>query len=69
MKYSELKELLLPQAEICRDTLPGLANKPDNEKTLDDKGLEFLMSGCESIRRYLMLWLFRMEGLLSKAAR
>jgi len=45
MTYAELKEILRDQAEICRATLPGLANKPENEKTLDDQGLEFLMSG------------------------
>lgn len=45
MTYAELKEMLQDQAEICRATLPGLANKPENEKTLDDQGLEFLMSG------------------------
>lgn len=45
MTYQELKELLYDQSEICRATLPGLANKPENEKSLDDQGLEFLMSG------------------------
>lgn len=45
MTYAELKELLYDKAEICRATLPMLAEKPENEKTLDDQGLEFLMSG------------------------
>lgn len=45
MTYAELKEMLAPQADICRATLPMLAEKPENEKTLDDQGLEFLMSG------------------------
>jgi len=45
MTYAELKELLADKADICRATLPMLAEKPENEKTLDDQGLEFLMSG------------------------
>lgn len=45
MTYAELKDLLYDQSEICRATLPMLAEKPENEKTLDDQGLEFLMSG------------------------
>lgn len=32
-------------AGICKATIPGLVEKPCNEKTLDDQGLEFLMSG------------------------
>ena len=32
-------------AGICRATLPNLAIKAENEKTVDDCGMEFLMSG------------------------
>ena len=45
MTYQELKEMLYDQAETCRATLPAMAVKPENEKTLDEQGLEFLMSG------------------------
>jgi len=45
MKYTEVKERLFDQAEICRATLPMLAAKPEVEKSLDDRGLEHLMSG------------------------
>ncbi len=45
MKYTELKEHLFDQAEICRATLPMLAAKPEGEQSLDDRGLERLMSG------------------------
>ena len=32
-------------AGICKATLPNLAIKAANEKTVDDSGMEFLMSG------------------------
>jgi hypothetical protein len=45
MTYKELKEILYDQATICRAALPLLAEKPETEKSLDDQGLEFMMSG------------------------
>ena len=45
MTYQEMKDILYDQATICRAALPLMAEKPDNEKTMDDQGLEFIMSG------------------------
>jgi hypothetical protein len=41
--YQEMKELLQEQADICRATLPMLS--VNDEKTVDENGLEFLMAG------------------------
>lgn len=44
-KSDRIDRLVEDVVAICKATLPTLANKPENEKSLDDMGLEFLMSG------------------------
>lgn len=40
----ETKVFLREVANICKGTVPFVASKPPSEKTLDDQGIEFLMS-------------------------
>lgn len=44
-KSDRISRLIEDTVAISRATLPLLANKNENEKTLDDQGMEFLMSG------------------------